>query len=159
MRRTRATDARFLVDSEVKTGYGEAVSVVNTCSKCETSVGFSGGLSVVEGMTMVDYVSMSRRGESFVNIQWDTGQSATLEYTFICILCVYPAKEYGGVGDEVAEGVSRASVSLSALQLQTSAAGSCAKHVRQQARPLAQCPAQSRGRLYQHPTSVNGGAG
>ena len=44
MRTTQATEARFLVVSEVKTGYDAAVRVDKTFWRCETRVWFSGGL-------------------------------------------------------------------------------------------------------------------
>ena len=44
MRTIKATDARFLVVSVVKMGYGEATSVDSTVCKCETRLSFSGGL-------------------------------------------------------------------------------------------------------------------
>ena len=44
MRTMQATEARFLVVSEVRTGYGAAVRVDRTFWRCETRVWVSGGL-------------------------------------------------------------------------------------------------------------------
>jgi hypothetical protein len=52
----QATEARFLVASEVRTGYDTAVRVDKTFCRCKTRVWFSGGLLgeviVVEDQSM-----------------------------------------------------------------------------------------------------------
>jgi hypothetical protein len=80
MRTIKATDARFLVVSVVRTGYGEATSVDSTVCKCETRLSFSGGLLL--GAIVADIGAVDDEGVTKGQIQKKSDQIMCTVYVY-----------------------------------------------------------------------------